>query len=88
MCDEHANFKVARDLAFRRFDVIREVEAERDAALARAEAAEAAIERVRAEVEEVQREHLVMPPDALILADKVLDALAPVTEGGDDGSEN
>ena len=33
ICDEHANFEAARDLAMRRFDAIRELEAERDAAL-------------------------------------------------------
>lgn len=42
------------------------------------------IERAKAEAEEVQREHMVMPPDALILADRVLAALAPVAEEGDE----
>lgn len=45
------------------------------ALLDRLERAEAAIERAKAEAEKVSREQLVMPPEALILADATLAAL-------------
>ena len=53
------------------------------AMLDRLERAEAAIERAKAEAEKVSREQLVMPPEALILADATLAALDTGKEAGD-----
>lgn len=53
------------------------------ALLDRLERAEAAIERAKAEAEKVSREQLVMPPEALILADATLAALDTGKEAGE-----
>ena len=52
--------------------------------LDRLERAEAAIERAKAEAEKVSREQLVMPPEALILADATLAALDTGKEKNDE----